>query len=256
MFRWFEARRTARALRRHAIPDSLWLETVQAHPFLQRPAQELAELRRLSSLFLASKEFHATGGLELTDRMAVAVAAQACLPVLKLSLDLYDGFVGIVLQPDEVVARREDEDDIGVVHVYDEALVGEAVEGGPLMLSWAHVDGQHLASPDGFNVVIHEFVHVIDLADGYCDGVPPMANAAARHHWLQTLASEFERFNVALDDVEAGRAPQTLLDPYGTEGLDEFFPVACEAFFTVPRDFEREHPSLYKLFASYFQQRP
>jgi Mlc titration factor MtfA (ptsG expression regulator) len=43
-------------------------------------------------------------GLVVTDEMAVAIAAQACLPILHLDLALYDGFVGIVVHPDEVVA--------------------------------------------------------------------------------------------------------------------------------------------------------
>ena len=38
--------------------------------------------------------------------MALAIAAQAVLPVLHLGLRWYDDFVGIVVHPDEVVARR------------------------------------------------------------------------------------------------------------------------------------------------------
>jgi Mlc titration factor MtfA (ptsG expression regulator) len=47
--------------------------------------------------------------------------------------------VGIVVHPDEVVVRREHVDDDGVVHEYDEVLSGEAMEGGPVMLSWRDV---------------------------------------------------------------------------------------------------------------------
>ena len=73
--------------------------------------------------------------------MAVAIAAQACLPVLRLGLRPYDGFVGIVVHPDEVQVRREFVDDDGVVHEYDDVLAGEAMEGGPVMLSWRDVSG-------------------------------------------------------------------------------------------------------------------
>ena len=48
--------------------------------------------------------------------MAVAIAAQAVLPVLRLGLARYDGFIGIVVHPDQVVARREVTDDDGIVH--------------------------------------------------------------------------------------------------------------------------------------------
>jgi MtfA peptidase len=70
--------REERAVQRHAIPDALWQLTLLRYPFLaQRSKDDLVELRRLSSLFLASKEFHGVGGFEVTDEVAVAVAAQA-----------------------------------------------------------------------------------------------------------------------------------------------------------------------------------
>jgi Mlc titration factor MtfA (ptsG expression regulator) len=56
-------------------------------------------LRRLTSLFLDRKEFTAVPPVRLTNDVVVAVAAQACLPVLHLGLQRYDGFVGIVLHP-------------------------------------------------------------------------------------------------------------------------------------------------------------
>ena len=54
---------------------------------------------------------------------------------LKL-LDWYGDFVGIVVQPGAVVARRKTTDGAGVVHHYNEVLAGEAMDRGPLMLSW------------------------------------------------------------------------------------------------------------------------
>ena len=137
-YRWRSAwaqRREAHALRRRAIPEPLWQLTLLRYPFLSRRSpQDLTELRRLCSLFLASKEFHGVAGFEVSDEVAVAVAAQACLPVLHLGLDWYSGFVGIVMHADEVVAQREYIDADGVVHQYEEELAGEAMEGGPLML--------------------------------------------------------------------------------------------------------------------------
>ena len=63
----------------------------------------------------------AAGGLRMTNDVVVAIAAQACLPVLRLGLARYDGFVGIVVHPDQVLARREVADDDGIVHSYDAA---------------------------------------------------------------------------------------------------------------------------------------
>ena len=111
------ARREQRIVRRRAISDALWFDTLASLPFLARWSDaDLAELRRLASLFLDEKEFSGAGGLAVTDAMAVRIAVQACLPVLRIGLQPYRGFVGIVVHPDEVVAPREMVDDDGVVH--------------------------------------------------------------------------------------------------------------------------------------------
>ena len=114
MLDWLKRRRIARTLERRAIPDALWALTLARFPFLvQAGADDAARLREMATLFLADKEFTGAGGIVVDDAMAVAIAAQACLPVLHLGLDAYAGFVGIVVHPDVVVARRRIEDDAG-----------------------------------------------------------------------------------------------------------------------------------------------
>jgi len=250
--RWWQARREARTLARRAIPDALWALTLARLPFLaQRNAADLATLRRLTSLFLDQKEFHGSGGLVVDDAMAVCIAAQACLPVLRFGLAPYGGFVGIVVHPDEVVARRQVVDDDGVVHEYDEALTGEAMAGGPVMLSWRDVAESGESADWGYNVVIHEFAHVLDMGDGAADGVPPLASTADREAWIAVIDPAFDAF---CDDVDRGL--DTLLDPYGTTGVDEFFAVATETFFALPKELRASHPDVYGLLARYFDQDP
>jgi Mlc titration factor MtfA (ptsG expression regulator) len=253
--RWRHAwrkRRDERTLRNRAIPDTLWQLTLARYPFLaQRSAADLAVLRDLATLFLAEKEFTGAQGFEVTDEIAVAVAAQACLPVLRLGLDGYRGFVGIVMHGDEVVARREVMDEDGVVHHYDETLTGEAMEGGPVMLSWRDVEASGETAEWGYNVVIHEFAHVLDMGDGLADGVPPLPDRAAREAWCAVIDAQFNEF---CDRVDAGE--DTLLDPYGAQSVDEFFAVASEVFFTAPADLAAEHPPLYELLAGYYRQDP
>jgi len=245
-------RRDARRLQRHAIPDELWLLTLARLPFLaRRSPEDLGQLRRLASLFLADKEFTGAGGLAVDDEMAVCIAAQACLPVLRFGLDPYRGFVGIVVHPDEVVARRSVTDDDGIVHEYDEVLTGEAMEGGPVMLSWHDVSQSGLSAEWGYNVVIHEFAHVLDMGDGVADGLPPLADAAERDNWRAVLGDEFARFCVQVDADH-----ETLLDPYGATSIDEFFAVAVESFFVTPAEMRIEHPALYAMLAGYFRQDP
>lgn len=250
--RWWRARRDERALQRRAIPDALWQATVGRLPFVAARDEATRErLRRLASLFLDRKEFAGARGFVVTDEIALAVAVQACLPVLELGLDQYDGFVGIVMHADAVVAPREFTDEHGIVHAYDEELAGEAMEGGPLMLSWADVLPAHETNDAPYNVVIHEFAHVLDLRDGQADGVPLLGSAAERRAWLEVLMPEYDRFG---ERVVCGH--DTVLDPYGAEAPDEFFAVASEAFFVAPAALKEEQPVLYRLLASYYRQDP
>ena len=255
--RWWQTlgrRREARAAARRAIPDALWGATLARLPFIaRRDAETLARLRRMASLFLDSKEFNGAQGFVVSDEIAVAVAVQACLPVLELGLDQYDAFVGIVMHADLVRARREVMDEHGVVHEWHEELAGEAMDGGPLMLSWADV----LPSTDdtqaalAYNVVIHEFAHVLDMGDGAPDGVPPLASTAERDAWIAVIDPAFDAFCA---EVDSGR--ETLLDPYGATDIGEFFAVATETFFVSPKELRAEHPGIYGLLARYFQQDP
>ena len=241
-----------RATGRRAIPEEIWQLTLARYPFLaRRDAADLTELRRLSSLFLDSKEFSGAHGLQVSDDMAVAIAAQACLPVLHLGLRPYDGFIGIVVHSDEVQVRREFVDDDGIVHEYDDVLAGEAMEGGPVMLSWRDVSESGESSTWGYNVVVHEFAHVLDMGDGVADGIPPLATAADREHWRQVLTREYTGFCHAVD---ARRG--TVIDPCGAESPEEFLAVASEAFFVAPHDLRAEMPALYGLLSDYYRQDP
>ena len=249
--RW-QQRREAAAVARKPIADDLWKRTLVRYPFLRRRSvTDAAELRRMTSLFLDRKEFDAAPGVRLTNDVVVAVAAQACLPVLRLGLQAYDRFVGIVLHPDQVVAKRSVVDDDGVVHEYDELLSGEAMEGGPVMLSWRDVRTAGRSAADAYNVVIHEFAHVLDMADGHANGVPRLPPELPLAEWQAVLDSEFKAFVARVDAEE-----ETALDPYGAEAPEEFFAVASEAFFVNPQAMKAEHPVLYGVFVRYYRQDP
>jgi MtfA peptidase len=263
---WFDPQaRLQAAVARRPIDEALWLSTLQALPFVARlPAADLVRLRVLASLFLDQKEFSGAQGFEVTDAHAVMVAVQACLPILYIAatdrpdeaLIWYDGFVGIVLHAGEVRARRQWTDEDGIEHSSHEDLTGETLEGGPLMLAWSDVAAAGEMARDAYNVVIHEFIHVMDLRDGHSDGCPLMP-AAERKHWQATLQQHYEAFCEQTAQWQrfgqlAGVA-QPLLDPYGTTSIDEFFAVAAEAYFVQPERFASEHPALQLSFERFFK---
>lgn len=237
------------------IPEQLWSGVLQQHAFLtERPAHELLQLRALSSQFLADKQFTGAHGLQITDAMALAIAAQACLPVLHLGLHWYDDFRGIVVHPGAMLAPRELHDELGLVHHYTEELSGEAMPGGPVTLSWEDVTD--VSADAGYNVVIHEFAHKLDMRDGVADGCPPLPSRSLRQRWPQTMQAAFDSFVEALEKAERFGADPPWLDPYAATAPAEFFAVSCEAYFVNRGRFGQEFASLLPLFDEFFLPPP
>ncbi len=237
-----------RGPRTRPVPDALWQETIRDLPFLAcLDADEQAKLRRLAEQFLAEKEFSAAGGLELTDACCVCIAAQGCLPILELGLEAYGGWVGVIVYPDEFVVSRQFEDESGVVHEFDDILSGEAWPGGPLIVSWRDVR----MAGEGYNVVIHEFAHKLDMLNGDADGVPALHSGLQREEWASTLNAAYEHFCRRVDGGE-----ETRIDPYAAENLSEFFAVFSESFFEMPGVVLEEYPAFYRLLARYYRQDP
>ena len=277
LFRWLR-RGLFRLLRRAIpIPPALWQCVIGRTPFLARlPAADQARLKRIAEYFLAGKTFSGAHELQVTDFMAVTVAAQACLPLLHLgplqrpeaALRWYDDFVGIVLHPADALARRTAVDAAGVVHHYTETLTGEAMQRGPVMLSWPAVEragNDTDQASAGYAVVIHEFMHKMDMLDGGADGVPPLpllprgfmgvrgARAAARC-WRDTWAPAYDRFREQLIRAERFGEPPPWLDAYAATSPAEFFAVACEAHFVHPERFAAEFPQLAPMLRAFFRQ--
>jgi Mlc titration factor MtfA (ptsG expression regulator) len=250
------------------IDDKLWRRTVADFPFAGHLGEaELGRLRALCEDFLRSKTFSGAHDLAVTPRMRVAIAFQACLPVLHLGLRGYDDFVELVVYPDQFIVRRSQVDEAGVVHESVEALAGEAMDRGPVVLSWA--DAAPGERGRGWNVTIHEFVHKLDLADGDADGIPPLPRAA-RARWEQALTDAYDDFCLQLDRVERAipahvdpegpaadpyyaRLP---LDPYAATDTAEFFAVSGEAFFVAPDALAQAFPAWYEALAGFFRQDP
>ncbi|MFA7292007.1 MAG: M90 family metallopeptidase [Rhodocyclaceae bacterium] len=235
-----------------AIPDELWQETIAQLPFLARLSEhDLLRLRTLTQNFLAEKEFTATGGLELDDEICLAIAVQGCLLVLNLGLEWYRDWVGIIVYPDEFVIPRSIQDEDGIVHEYDEVASGEAWGGGPLLISWRDVQ----LSGDGYNVVIHEFAHKLDMRSGIADGLPPLHIGMSREHWESTLLAAYEHFCQEADHAEA-KGETTDIDPYAAESPAEFFAVISEVFFESPQLLYQAYPAVYRQLATFYRIAP
>lgn len=260
------------------IGEKLWRRTVSELPFVAAlTTGEQARLRTLCAHFLQEKEFHGAHGLQITDRMALSIAAQACRPLLHMHrangaparheaerLDWYADFVGIVVQPGAAVAQREVTDGTGVVHRYREVLAGEAMDRGPVMLSWDEVARAATLAPLGKNVVIHEFAHKLDMygmrPGEHPDGAPPLPPGflgldaeAARQHWRSTMQTAYAGFREAVAMAERFGGDTPWLDDYAATHPAEFFAVTSEAYFVQRERFAQELPTLLPLYDGFFR---
>jgi len=224
------------------MDDALWKEATRGLRFL--PARE--KLKSLVLLFLAEKEFSGAHGIEVSDAMRVSIAAQACLPILELGLDWYAGWTGIVVYPGDFRVRRSEVDEDGIVHEWDDELAGEAMPGGPVVLSW-----DAAANDPAMNVVIHEFAHKLDMLSGDTNGMPPLHADMDRRAWAAAFEEAYEGF---CDAVERNR--DTWLDPYAAEHPGEFFAVISEAFFCDARETQRRYPAVYHQLRLFYRQDP
>ncbi len=244
---WLKDRRRRRVLARHRIDEPLWHAVVGSLPFLRGlSAEELRRLRELTLLFLAEKQFSGAHGFALDDAMRLSIAAQACLPVLELGLDRYAGWSEIVVHPGDFRVQVSETDDHGVVHEFDDQRAGEAWPGGPVVLSWDAA----VHAPD-MNVVIHEFAHKLDMANGEADGMPPLHSGMDRRAWTDAFRLAYEGFCDAVD-----RDKETWLDPYAAEAPAEFFAVISEAFFEAPNETKRRYPDVYVQLKLFYGQDP
>jgi len=178
---WLRDWKRRRVLARHRIDDALWRRALRHLPFLHGlSADEQRRLKELAVVFLAEKQLTPVRGLALSEDDRVEIALQACLPILELGLDWYDGWVGIVVHPSDFRVQRAETGEDGVVHEWDDELAGESWPGGPVVLSWEALDDAGSVAAGGANVVIHEFAHKLDMMAGEADGVPPLPSREAR----------------------------------------------------------------------------
>jgi len=252
MFATLRKWRQQRVLKSAAIPEPLWREALEALPFMAiYTEEELARLRTKVVLFLDAKAIVGARGHEVTPLQRVIIAIEACVLVLNLDMAYYDGWENIIVYPDEFVPGWEWEDEAGVVHTNDGPLAGEAMPGGPVVLSWPDVEASADWDENGMNLVIHEFAHKLDMRNGEANGCPPLPATMPPNVWKKTLTAAFEHFRARID-----RGENTAIDPYAAESPAEFFAVLSEVFFADPTLLFHEYPRVYKQFMWFYKQDP
>lgn len=247
---WLGRWRRQRLLRRHAIADPTWAQaTADLAALRHLSPDQRRRLREAATLFIAMKDIIAPGGEPLPELQRARIAALAALPVLELGLEWYAGWHSVVVYPGGFIARQTFEDEAGVVHEVSRDLAGEAWDTGPVILAW---DDVLAAGPaDGYNVVLHELAHKLDMLNGEPNGMPPLHRDMPVAEW----SSAFEAAWADLERVVAAGG-EPAVDAYALEAPEECFAVMTEAFFERPRRLAEAYPQVYRQLARFYRQDP
>jgi hypothetical protein len=252
LFSWLKKRRRQRILA-EPVPSS-WQEIMldKFAPYASLSEKERGRLVDDMRIFIAEKEWEGCGGLELTDEMRVTVAAHACRMILELDVDYFRQVQTILIYPAGFKTPQQLPLLPGLALEGGKSdVLGQSVHRGPVLLSWKEVVDDLGNAGEGKNLIYHEFAHKLDMLNGEADGIPPIDDAGLVERWLEIMPAELKRLRRA---AAAGR--DTLLDSYGAENEVEFFAVASECFFQLPRDMRLKHPQLYAILSEFYRQDP
>ncbi|PWC16202.1 DgsA anti-repressor MtfA [Brenneria roseae subsp. roseae] len=212
---------------------------------------ERKKLVPIAEQFLKIKRLIPLQELVLTEVMQQRIALLFSLPVLELGIEYLDGFHEVLIYPGPFIVNDEWQDDIGLVHTGKIVQSGQSWDQGPVILNWQEVQDSFDLS--GFNLVIHEVAHKLDVrSGGIATGVPAIS--------LRDIASWEQHLHAAMDalqeEIDLVGEDAASMDPYAAQDPVECFAVLSEYFFSAPELLSERFPALYQCFQGFYHQDP
>ncbi|QVY66389.1 zinc-dependent peptidase [Polaribacter sp. Q13] len=177
--------------------------------------------------------------LEELDKLLIA--ASAVIPVFRFPTWHYANLNTVLIYPDYFdedlqFSSKTEGRNIG-------GLVGTGRFENQMILSRKALHLGFQNKTDKGNTAIHEFIHLLDKADGVIDGIPAaLLDKQFTIPYLQIIHKEMEAINNDKSDIRN----------YGGTSEIEFLAVAGEYFFERPKLFKRKHPELYTMLEACF----
>jgi Mlc titration factor MtfA (ptsG expression regulator) len=218
------------------IDRMLLLEKVVFYAHL--PEEQKKEFERRVQDFLANIRIRGVG--TSVDRLdELYVGASAIIPIFKFKHWIYRDLKEVLLYPNafnqQFETRGENRRILG--------MVGKGSLSGKMILSKRALRMGFSNQTDKKNTAIHEFLHLIDDADGSIDGFPyALKDTPVSLPW-------FDLMNRKIKEIEHNK---TDINRYGATNNAEFFAVAGEYFFERPELLKRKHPELFRLLDRWF----
>jgi len=232
--RWWPFGRRARAPKFDAkfVPDAI-------RDFAGMTDEERQRLVESATSLSRRLRWEAAKGMELTPEVVATISAKAALLVLGRTTAEFRART-VVVHPSSVVITTERAGPIrGTLTRGTQWLHGQADDSGLILLAWDVVrDGGRDGQWD-YDVVLHEFTHSLDIADGLFNGTPFLSSDDQRELWAVVCTDRYEALR---------RGEGTgVLRGYGASSTAEFFAVAVEALFDRPHELKAADPKLFAM---------
>lgn len=175
---------------------------------------------------------------EVTHEDKILIAAGAVIPIFRFSKWHYANLEEVQLYPDQFPIPNSNKMANG--------LVGWGAMEGKMLLSRKAVHHGFYDNTDNKNVVIHEFIHILDKQDGKIDGIlGKVMNEVDIMPWLHII-------NLKMNEIDFG---DSSIRDYGAVNQAEFLAVVSEFFFENPDKLRTEHPGLYNALDSFYNEK-
>lgn len=222
-----------------------WQQLLQQHVHFYRQLsvadQQLFQKRVM--IFLQYVHIHPVK-TTLTDLDRVLIGSSAIIPIWGFPHWHYYNLQHILLYPN---AFEENTFQLEGLNRDVLGMVGSGTLNQIMILSQQALRDGFMNENTKSNTGIHEFVHLLDKADGATDGIPE--SLLAKPYvlpWIQFM-------HQTIQEMQAGHSD---INIYGATNQAEFLAVVSEYFFTQPQLFQQHHPQLYALLQQIFHQDP
>lgn len=176
--------------------------------------------------FIKMKDFRAGSNIpEITDEMRVMVAASAIQITYGYPDVYFNHFKTIILFAEEYYST--------ITGQYHE---GEVNAGGAIVLSWKNFLSGFSNLTDGRNLALHEMAHALRLTNIVDNDEYDFIERDTMHSFEELALKEMQK----IENEE-----NSFFRSYGAANLQEFFSVAVECFFEMPKEFQAYNPGLY-----------
>ncbi len=234
---WFVWKRVGnKKIVNKALPSATEIELVlrgRVSFFQHLNAQQQETFVKRLIYFLQTTKISAEKGAEITDEHLILVAASATIPLFHFEHWSYENLDEVLIYPEMFNEKYNTEDKARNIL----GMVGDGAMHRKMILSLPALEAG-FAKNASSNTAIHEFVHLIDKADGEVDGIPeyliPKELVAP---WLEEMH----------ETISLIRRDKSDIRDYAATNQAEFLAVLSEYFFQKPKLLQEDHPELYEL---------